>query len=276
MSSHSVRFAVLDIDGAQIDLLAACEWYRALSRGALALSVGMRRGLRTEHAAEEFAVSGGMGRAPLNSQALAAEALSALGAVERDQLARPDTHLVLAVPACFRAHTWRLRGGGFALGGGAWCRRYAILPQGASLGAIVHELGHLLFEWPDFRASSRLGQDCLMAQGGYRAGGRDPSPPCAPLLLERGWRARLELTSDTRVVDLARDRVGVFAWQGRELAIELRDEPGRRRLLVMHDERESANQVRLIARAAVGDADMQRRVLAVIASDLGAVDVLAR
>src|SRR5206468_11816996 len=60
----------------------------------------------------------------------------------------------------------------FALG-------YLTVPEDSKLGVIAHEMGHLLFQWPDLydaenngtRVTEGLGSWCLMAAGSWNNGG---------------------------------------------------------------------------------------------------------
>jgi immune inhibitor A len=64
---------------------------------------------------------------------------------------------------------------------------YLTVPEDAKLGVIAHELGHLLFGWPDLydsgpkggRVTEGLGDWCLMASGSWNNNGRTPGYPSA-------------------------------------------------------------------------------------------------
>lgn len=63
---------------------------------------------------------------------------------------------------------------------------FLTIPEDAYLGVTVHELGHLVFSWPDLydgdSSSAGLGSWCLMAGGSWLTTGTDPrgSKPCHP------------------------------------------------------------------------------------------------
>jgi immune inhibitor A len=75
----------------------------------------------------------------------------------------------------------------------AWT--YLTVPEDARLGVIAHELGHLLFEWPDlYDAGPRnstitqgVGDWCLMAGGSWNNGGNTPAYPSAWCRHGQGW-----------------------------------------------------------------------------------------
>lgn len=127
-----------------------------------------------------FCAGGGMGPGPRNGPGLARAALATLPP-EAARLCPPRVVVVAAAPIA--PHAWRIAGGGVAVAPGRWVRRYAALPEGAPLGTWVHELAHLLLDWPDLP-----GSDCLMGRGALRGGGADPAPPAASLVAAAGWR----------------------------------------------------------------------------------------
>ncbi len=57
------------------------------------------------------------------------------------------------------------------------------IPEDAKLGVSAHELGHLLFGFPDLYdtdyTSAGTGNWCLMAGGSWNAGGDTPAHPSA-------------------------------------------------------------------------------------------------
>ena len=68
---------------------------------------------------------------------------------------------------------------------------YLTVPEDSKIGVCCHELGHLLFGWPDLYdtdgSSSGLGDWCLMASGSWNAGGDIPSHPSAWCKTMQGW-----------------------------------------------------------------------------------------
>jgi hypothetical protein len=235
----------------------AARWYGEASGGRFVPAFAQLPSVTLARPLAWYTPGGGMGRPPHNSQSLARDALAALDDAAR---ALVGEQLLLVVPPRFHPHTWRLLDGGFHLGGARWCRRYAVVPSGAPLGTVAHELGHLALDWPDLAPESRLGDDCLMASGGSRDGGARPSPPCAPLAVAAGWRALVDVERATRPRDLDGARCGRFAWGTRPLIIERRCD----RLLVYP----SASPPRLLFRVALADGDDDRPLLALLATGL--------
>jgi hypothetical protein len=245
-----------------LDVDAAVEFYARVSGGRVRLAPFALPPVALPRPLGWYTPAGGMGRPPHNSQELIDDALAQLGADERERLARAGDRLLIAAPRGLHAHTWRVRGGGFHLGGARWCRFYSVLPDAAPPGAIAHELGHLLFDWPDLDRS--VGDDCLMALGGARAGGYDPAPPCAPLVVGAGWRSPFSVAGTTLAGELD-GAPGRFVFDGRPLIIERRADGGPARL-VTYDERAPAP--RLLHRVPLAAGDDERPLLALLAPSL--------
>lgn len=68
---------------------------------------------------------------------------------------------------------------------------YLTIPQDAKLGVCAHELGHLLFGFPDLydtdNTSEGIGNWCLMAGGSWNGGGDIPAHPSAWCKANQGW-----------------------------------------------------------------------------------------
>ena len=68
---------------------------------------------------------------------------------------------------------------------------YLTIPQDAKLGVCAHELGHLLFGFPDLydtdNTSEGIGNWCLMAGGSWTGGGDIPAHPSAWCKASQGW-----------------------------------------------------------------------------------------
>lgn len=68
---------------------------------------------------------------------------------------------------------------------------YLTVPEQSTIGVWAHELGHLLFGWPDLydtdNSSYGLGNYCLMAGGSWNGGGTRPAHPSAWCKLKQAW-----------------------------------------------------------------------------------------
>lgn len=78
---------------------------------------------------------------------------------------------------------------------------YLTIPQDARLGVCAHELGHLLFGFPDLYdtddSSEGIGNWCLMAGGSWNGGGDIPSHPSAWCKANQGWATVNNVTSSS-------------------------------------------------------------------------------
>jgi immune inhibitor A len=85
---------------------------------------------------------------------------------------------------------------------------YLTVPEDSKLGVIAHELGHLLFGWPDLydaetggnRVTEGIGVWCLMAAGSWNNGGATPGYPCAWCRHVQGWTNSINVTKAGELV----------------------------------------------------------------------------
>ena len=101
------------------------------------------------------------------------------------------------------SHKWVLPNGAYNADG---TRIYAYLtiPEDARIGVACHELGHLLFGWPDLYdtdgSSEGLGTWCLMAGGSWNGDGDIPAHPSAWCKARQGW---ISVVNQTRNATLS-------------------------------------------------------------------------
>ncbi|HET7508507.1 MAG TPA: M6 family metalloprotease domain-containing protein [Solirubrobacterales bacterium] len=88
------------------------------------------------------------------------------------------------------SHKWVLDGGAYETDT-TKIYGYLTVPENAKTGVCAHELGHLLFGWPDLYdtdySSSGIGNWCLMAGGSWNGGGDRPAHPSAWCKANQGW-----------------------------------------------------------------------------------------
>jgi hypothetical protein len=250
----------------QLDLVK--QWYRNISRGNCRLSFQLLPVAQLNYPLNHYAVSGGMGHPPRNSQRLVRDALLYMKAAH-GSLALLAPNLLVLSNDKIKPHTWHLRNGGHHLENGRWCRRYAIIPANATLGMTAHELGHLLFDWPDLAWEKSLGEACLMARGATRSSGRSPSPPCAPLRVGQGWIDPIAINYSTTVEELATEKIGIVNWQQNNVFVEYRSRHERANLLVYTCKGQKKRlHPKIIGCIRLTDADHTNSVLGLIAPKL--------
>ncbi len=88
------------------------------------------------------------------------------------------------------SHKWVLDGGARTVDG-TKIFGYLTVPEDCKVGVCAHELGHLLFGFPDLYdtdgTSEGIGNWCLMAAGSWGGGGDTPTHPSAWCKANQGW-----------------------------------------------------------------------------------------
>jgi immune inhibitor A len=80
---------------------------------------------------------------------------------------------------------------------------YLTIPEDARIGVCAHELGHLLFGFPDLydtdNSSEGVGNWCLMGGGSWNGSGDTPSHPSAWCKVNQGWASVTNVTANGNV-----------------------------------------------------------------------------
>ncbi|HEX6664976.1 MAG TPA: M6 family metalloprotease domain-containing protein [Solirubrobacterales bacterium] len=88
------------------------------------------------------------------------------------------------------SHKWVLDGGAYATDT-TQIFGYLTIPEDGKVGVCAHELGHLLFGWPDLydtdNSSEGIGSWCLMAAGSWNGSGDRPAHPSAWCKVGQEW-----------------------------------------------------------------------------------------
>ncbi len=96
------------------------------------------------------------------------------------------------------SHKW-VFGGGALNADGTKVFGYLTVPEDSKIGVCAHELGHLLFGWPDLydtdESSSGLGNWCLMAGGSWNGDGDIPAHPSAWCKSSQDWVTTVNRTT---------------------------------------------------------------------------------
>ncbi len=100
------------------------------------------------------------------------------------------------------SHKWVLSGGAYDADG-THIYAYLTVPEDSRIGVCCHELGHLLFGFPDLYdtdySSEGVGNWCLMGGGSWNGGGDIPAHPSAWCKVEQGWASVSALTTNATV-----------------------------------------------------------------------------
>lgn len=130
------------------------------------------------------------------------------GAVDGLVIVHADTGAETTKDAAIRANRiWSVK---WSLDGGALPRNgvdvfaFMTVPEDARIGVCCHELGHLVFGWPDLYDSAKpktwsgLDSWCLMSSGSWNGGGDTPAHPSAYCKVLANW---VPLRSPTHAED---------------------------------------------------------------------------
>ena len=97
------------------------------------------------------------------------------------------------------SHKWVLPGGAFNADG-TKIFGYLTVPEDCRIGVCAHELGHLVFGWPDLydtdESSEGLGNWCLMAGGSWNGNGDIPAHPSAWCKVGQRWVTVINRTAN--------------------------------------------------------------------------------
>lgn len=89
------------------------------------------------------------------------------------------------------SHKWVLSGDPVPAAGAPQIYGYLTVPEDCRLGVCAHELGHLLFGFPDLYdatyASNGIGEWCLMSGGSWNNDGLTPAHPSAWCKCNQNW-----------------------------------------------------------------------------------------
>jgi len=115
------------------------------------------------------------------------------------------------------SHKWVLQGGPFDGDNGTKVYSYLTVPEDCRLGVCAHELGHLLFGFPDLYdsdySSEGVGDWCLMGGGSWNNGGLTPAHPSSWCKCTQGWVKIKTPKTNSKKVSVADVKDGKTVYQ---------------------------------------------------------------
>lgn len=107
-------------------------------------------------------------------------------------------------PGDIWSHKWVFQGNPYVADSGTRIYGYLTVPEDCLLGVCAHELGHLLFGFPDLYdvdySSEGIGNWCLMAGGSWNNGGLTPAHPSAWCKALQNWVTTVNQTANEKKV----------------------------------------------------------------------------
>jgi immune inhibitor A len=182
------------------------EYYRDVTHGLIDLQGDVVGPLRLPKTLKTYANgASGMGSVAPNAQTMAFDAVTVADAAvdftpyDNDGNGFVDAFIVIHAGAGAEvtgnhddiwSHKWVLAGGARAVDR-TKIYAYLTVPEDCKIGVCAHELGHLLFGFPDLydtdSSSEGIGNWCLMAAGSWGGGGDLPVHPSAWCKANQGW-----------------------------------------------------------------------------------------
>ncbi|MEO5999303.1 MAG: M6 family metalloprotease domain-containing protein [Chitinophagaceae bacterium] len=115
------------------------------------------------------------------------------------------------------SHKWVLDPGAYTADGSTKIYAYLTVPEDCKLGVCAHELGHLLFGFPDLydtdNSSEGIGNWCLMAAGSWNNNGLTPAHPSAWCKAQQGWITVVNQTANKTKVPIEDVKSGYKAYR---------------------------------------------------------------
>jgi immune inhibitor A len=194
------------------------EYYREVTNGLIDIQGDVVGPFRLPQTLSAYAHgASGIGAATPNAQTMARDALLAadpsvnFAPYDNDGNGFVDAFIVIhAGPGAevsgssgdIWSHKWTLDGGARTVDS-TKVFGYLTVPEDCKIGVCAHELGHLLFGFPDLydtdNSSEGIGNWCLMAAGSWGGGGDVPVHPSAWCKANQGWAAVDNRTTNATV-----------------------------------------------------------------------------
>ncbi|HEX9993772.1 MAG TPA: M6 family metalloprotease domain-containing protein [Acidimicrobiales bacterium] len=194
------------------------DYFREVSGGLLSIEGEVAGPYRLPRPVSEYANgAAGTGGAAPNARTMAEDAASAADAdvdfapYDNDGNGFVDAFIVVhagqgaestASNDDIWSHKWVLASGELPVDG-AKIYAYLTVPEDCGIGVCCHELGHLLFGWPDLYdidySSNGVGSWCLMGDGSWNGSGDVPAHPSAWCKVSQDWVTVVNHTANEKV-----------------------------------------------------------------------------
>jgi immune inhibitor A len=216
MQQNKAHFDALFFSQGAVPTKSVREYYAEITHGFVDIQGTVVGPFRLPKTMAQYANGqSGMGVAIPNAQTMARDALTAATPAIADWTVFDNDHdgfvdafiVIHAGPGAevtgnvnqVWSHKWTLNGGAVAVGA-VQVFGYLTVPEDAHIGVCCHELGHLLFGFPDLYDTSNIsegiGNWCLMAGGSWGGNGDTPVHPCAWCKVNQGWASAQVVGAD--------------------------------------------------------------------------------
>ena len=208
MTQTQAHFRELFFSNGVIPTKSVREYFAEVTNGTVDIQGDVIGPLRLPRTLAQYAHgASGLGSASPNAQtmardaAIAADPLVNFAPYDNDGNGFVDAFIVIHAGSGGEqtgnandiwSHKWVLEGGARTVDT-TKIFAYLTVPEDSKIGVCCHELGHLLFGFPDLYdtdgSSEGLGNWCLMAGGSWGGGGNTPVHPSAWCKANQGWVA---------------------------------------------------------------------------------------